>query len=817
MAKDEVKTEVVDFSVVKSAVINLTRAKKRPYIKKEHFLHEKDRKKANGDHDFFISKSALERHDTGAANINPKNVKTGFHKAKLENKKKRFLERTREIARAEILSNEQEGFLAGDEGELTYTIKQKDICDAVDIASASKHFDLRLERFGPYRANYIRNGRHLLIGGKRGHVAAFDWLTKTLRCEINVMEGVRDVKWLHVETMFAVAQKRWTHIYDNTGVELHCLKNLHDIKRLEFLPRHFLLVAGSNNSFLHYLDVSMGKMVQSFPTKQGPLDVMTQNPNNAIIHTGHGNGTVQLWSPNVREPLIKMLAHPCSVRGIAVENNYMATAGLDQKLRIWDVRNYKQLYAYTLPFGLAEVSFSQRYAVACSVGNQVQILNDAHLGTTTAPYMSHQCTGIVSSLQFCPYEDVLGVGHQHGFSSLLVPGSGEPNFNALLTNPYESKTQRREREVKQLLDKIQPEMITLDTTEIVQVNTDLLEKENERLKLLLHVRPREVKFKPRNKKKGRGSALKKEQVKQGVQSEQRFAMNEERKKLEEEFLKKEAAKAEDLPKTPLYYHSASKRRFVGDMAFNKLIFPACILSGIFLILFTLYINFPELTDDERVDFKLPKDLIQAKRLGLVLSKYKDKHYYTVLFGISTVYIMLQSLAIPGSIFLTVLAGYLFSFPIALCLVCTCSACGAQICYFFSFLFGRERILAFAPEKISKWKNEVTDFDSLFYFIIFLRITPILPNWLINLASPIFDVPVSTFFFGTFLGVAPPSCIYIQAGATLQRLTHMGAAWSWSAILIVAFTAILSLVPIFYKRLNKSSGVLDKSTKHIKSS
>ncbi|KAL3983172.1 BING4CT (NUC141) domain family protein [Acanthocheilonema viteae] len=548
MVKDEMKTEIIDLSVTKSALISSTRAKRRPYVKKENTAYEKHSKH---DGDFFIPKNALERHDTGAANINPENVKTRFHKAKLEIKRKRFLERTREIARAEILNNEHEGFLAGDEGELTYTIEQKVICSAVDIASASKHFDLRLERFGPYRADYTRNGRHLLIGGKCGHVAAFDWLTKTLRCEMNVMEGVRDVKWLHVETMFAVAQKRWTHIYDNTGVELHCLKNLHDIRRLEFLPRHFLLVAGSNTSFLHYLDISMGKMVQSFPTKQGPLDVMTQNPNNAIIHTGHGNGTVQLWSPNVREPLIKMLAHPCSVRGIAVENNYMATTGLDQKLRIWDIRNYKQLYAYALPFGLAEVSFSQRYAVACSVGNQIQVLNDAHLGTTTAPYMSHQCTGIISSVKFCPYEDVLGVGHQQGFTSLLVPGSGEPNFNALLTNPYESKTQRREREVKQLLDKIQPELITLDTTEIVQVNTDLLEKENERLKLLLHTKPREVKFKPKNKKKGRGSSLRKEQIKQGVQAEQRFVINEERKKLEGELFDKEIVKAKDSPKTVL--------------------------------------------------------------------------------------------------------------------------------------------------------------------------------------------------------------------------------------------------------------------------
>ncbi len=72
--------------------------------------------------------------------------------------------------------------------------------------------------------------------------------------------------------------------------------------------------------------------------------------------------------------------------------------------------------------------------------------------------MKHQAWGSVTRCQFCPFEDFLGVGTALGWESIVVPGSGEPNIDSWVANPYSSRTQDREAEIKQLLDKVRPRM-----------------------------------------------------------------------------------------------------------------------------------------------------------------------------------------------------------------------------------------------------------------------------------------------------------------------------------------------------------------------
>ncbi|KAF8693235.1 hypothetical protein HU200_038616 [Digitaria exilis] len=364
------------------------------------------------------------------------------------------------------------GFLEPEDEDLekTYRVQQESILKEVDLLSSRKPFDMILPVLGPYTIDYTSNGRYMLVGGRKGHLAMMDMLNLDLIKEFQVRETVRDVAFLHNEQLYAVAQKKYPYIYNRHGTEIHCLKEHGKALKLQFLTKQFLLTSINSFGQLHYQDVSTGEMIANYKTGLGRTDVMRVNPYNAVIGLGHERGQVTMWKPTSVKPLVTMLCHNGSVTAVAFDRSghLMATAGLDKKINIWDLRKYEVLNSY--PTWAQSLDFSQKGLLAWSNGSEVEIYRDLG-GHNYRLYMKHRMMKgyQVGKVLFRPYEDILGIGHSTGLSSILVPGSGEPNFDTFVDNPMETTKQKREKEVHALLDKLPPDTIMLNPNLIATV------------------------------------------------------------------------------------------------------------------------------------------------------------------------------------------------------------------------------------------------------------------------------------------------------------------------------------------------------------
>merc|ERR1712004_272130 len=186
----------------------------------------------------------------------------------------------------------------------------------------------------------------------------------------------------------------------------------------------------------------------------------------------------------------------------------------------------KCLLDYQLPHVPSQIQFSDRKLIGVSMENEVQIYKDACTKAVDYPYLKHKVWKNVRDIHFVPYEDLLGIGHASGFSSILVPGSGEPNYDALEVNPFATKQQRKESEVKSLLDKIQPEMICLEHNSLLKVQT------NDETEITEKGTPHALKVNLKRKAKGKSKSMKREKRKEGLKDGQR------RKELQEKNLEK---------------------------------------------------------------------------------------------------------------------------------------------------------------------------------------------------------------------------------------------------------------------------------------
>lgn len=97
-----------------------------------------------------------------------------------------------------------------------------------------------------------------------------------------------------------------------------------------------------------------------------------------------------------------------------------------------------------------------------------------------------------------------------------------------------------------------------------------------------------------------------------------------------------------------------------------------------------------------------------------LESYASDYTIQVLVGYCTVYIFMQTFMIPGTVFMSLLAGSLFGVLKGVALVVFAATAGASSCYFLSKLIGRPLISSLWPDKLIFFQDQVTLNMGYFY-------------------------------------------------------------------------------------------------------
>ncbi len=155
-----------------------------------------------------------------------------------------------------------------------------------------------------------------------------------------------------------------------------------------------------------------------------------------------------------------------------------------------------------------------------------------------------------------------------------------------------------------------------------------------------------------------------------------------------------------------------------------------------------------------------------------------------------VYVAVTSLSLPGAAIMTLAGGAIFGLVTGTILVSFASSIGATLAFLVSRFLLRDWVQSKVGERL-KPINEGVAREGAFYLFA-LRLVPLFPFWLINLAMGLTSLPTRTFYWVSQLGMLAGTIVYVYAGTQLGE-------FKISAGLIFAFV-LLGIFPLIAKKV-----------------
>ena len=180
--------------------------------------------------------------------------------------------------------------------------------------------------------------------------------------------------------------------------------------------------------------------------------------------------------------------------------------------------------------------------------------------------------------------------------------------------------------------------------------------------------------------------------------------------------------------------------------------------------------------------------VLQQQLGNI-HEYYARHTLTSWAIFLVVYIVVTALSIPGATIMTLAAGAIFGFTAGLVLVSFASAIGASLAFLVARYLFRDTVQRRFGTQL-KTLNDGIEKDGAFYLFT-LRLVPVFPFFLINLAMALTPLRTWTFYWVSQVGMLAGTAVYVNAGTQVAQLESTRDILS--ADLLIAF-ALLGLLP-----------------------
>jgi uncharacterized membrane protein YdjX (TVP38/TMEM64 family) len=206
-----------------------------------------------------------------------------------------------------------------------------------------------------------------------------------------------------------------------------------------------------------------------------------------------------------------------------------------------------------------------------------------------------------------------------------------------------------------------------------------------------------------------------------------------------------------------------------------------------------------------------------------LLDFVKENYLAAILLYMSLYIIAVACSFPGGLLMTVTGGFLFGWIIGGTATVIAATIGATVL----FLIAETSLGEPLRKKAGPWlqKLEGGFAENALSYLLFLRLVPAFPFWLVNIAPAFLGVQLKTYIIGTFIGIIPGTFVFAFLGVGLdsiiveQKEKYDACLASGQAVctfdfqlsslvtteIILSFVALgtVSLLPIVIKKFRKS--------------